>query len=440
MRKNYLVLSCVAAGALVVSIACLSGCGKKPEAEKPRPVDYKPLFPVGSSVMAYQDLAAVNTNAVVRDINNAVTGKIHQVFSILQRQIPGTNLLASDFQKEYAECDQRLLEMTGLQKKDFNWLAFSIGEIEITTNLFAGKIEMPDVAAVLYSDKPIDPVSFTEAIRSLVCDSIREEMKEADDTIAPAAIEEKLDELRDVASLEKTQWKGRPAMKLVFKEPEVTNFIGRLSPILAQIGDGRLLALAGCEETLEILEALYAGTSQPRAVDSVLAQAIDGTGGVYSAFTLAKIDRLVADLLPAGAPVPTEMASVLPFIKGLRAIHGVQGTDGDSCFAEYSGVFNDPQLASTLSSQAPMAKSAAGGLIALAVPELSLQTAAMKFIYKIVISADGGTFKIRFAISPSLVDGIDAAALLKIYLSNMPSPEEPDVIDEVEEESAEEAK
>lgn len=433
MKKNNLVLS-IAIISLAGALAFFStGCSKKSESgeikdEKPVIVDYKPLFPLGTEIASFHNLFAENTNAVVRDLSNAITSKLGQVASVYVREFSGAVGADSESLRDsYEKYQKELFDLTGLQEAEFKWIAYSVGNIP--TNFFDGIPTMPDMAAVLFTARPIDPVMFSKGLWKLIRESIREDLKKAGEGIVdPAVFEAKLDEIREIGRMEKGQWGGHPAMRLVFADPEVTNSIVRFSPILAQVGDGRLLAMASSESALKAIGDLYDGTARAQVMDPAIRDAVSGNGSTFFAFSFPRLDKFI----PPCNPNPCDLMDTSAILGQLKSLSAVTGTEKDDCFLECSVGFKTAEMADSLVAQLLMLKSGLSIMVGQFIPELSLQAATMKFIDKIAVESEAGTCKVRFSIFPALVNGINSRALLALFATEEPGPEEDDTEDQID--------
>ena len=405
MKKSYLSLSLSAI--VITGVIAISsiGCAKKPKV-----VDYQPLFPESTMISGYRNFQAECTNAVVRDFNTIFKEKIEQLWSICETEPEGLKAKKS-FDEAYAMYSEEFPKLIGLTAGDYRWLAFSMGDISVPLGE-PENITMPDMTVVLYTAKPVDPIALVEGGRKLFLDEIKKDFKDLD--VDNATFDEFLAEAEKVASFEKTEWNGRPAVRLIIKDEDIKESLLNFSPILTQIGDGRLLVLASNRSSLEEIEGVYAGTVKPLAKDSAIVSTLEKSKGSLAFFAFPKIDKWIAKTIPAEGLTADSLEEPMDLVVGLKALFVEIGTQGDSIYTDYKVVFNNEMLAKKLEAYFNMGKSFISLAIPSEIPDPSLQPLALDFIDKISATTSGGEFKIRLPVSSSLLKKINVFSFVKM--------------------------
>lgn len=270
-----------------------AGCAKAPQ----------PLIPEGSTIAAIGQYASWRDNPVVREFAATATelqAENMEKLANASGDIPIAPSLLRLFSMNDQEAADRFYD--GAKPE---WCLWTIGAARLPEDFSEGVITIPPIACVYCFDKPVDLDKLYDEIMGLVMEQIKfmadAEGEEEGEVMSPEELLASFKEGMEDAgiSFASIAYKNRPAWRLDIDTEKIGDVqLQGLQPVLATIGDGRLVVMASSMAHLDEIARLYDGDAKPMSADAPLAKQMRLPKDVMGRVAIADIHDVLRRFMP----------------------------------------------------------------------------------------------------------------------------------------------
>ncbi|MGI6494669.1 MAG: hypothetical protein ACOX5G_01005 [Kiritimatiellia bacterium] len=275
---------------VAVTVSLAIGCARK--------ADYKPLIPQGTVLASVSHDRQFRDNPVLQGIRQASDELQKKQYDELWTEWGENAPLTPELARVLSMNSPQLIQYLCGENADIEWMLLTVGASGLLNN-DDDSFSVPPAALVICLNQPLDLADPLAKIRKLAEDQWNS-LDEQDKTFEEA-LENFFQEMEWESGIRisETTYQERTALRVTIKDSEIEGNIEGLSPILATIGDGRLIALAVNERHLDELSELYAGRLPALDATTPLAKEMALPNDVYSRAAIADIPRVMRKFLSA---------------------------------------------------------------------------------------------------------------------------------------------